>query len=139
MGKDERASTTSLEAHLRQAQVDGRAEVRVGPALEALPLLVEEEPFDLIFIDAAKDAYPQYLEWAIKLSRPGSIIVTDNCVLGGDGLGDEHESVNSRGAGARRYNHRASSDPALCSIALPLSSEMTVAVVLTKAEATPEV
>lgn len=122
----------------RQAQVDDRTEVRVGPALDTLPLLVEEEPFDLIFIDADKEAYPQYLAWAIRLAHPGSIIVADNCVLGGDGLGDVHESVNSHAAGARKYNQSASSDPALCSIALPISSGMTVAVVLAKAEATPE-
>src|SRR5947199_7648871 len=82
----------------RQAQVDDRAEVRVGPALETLPGLEEEGPFDLIFIDADKESYPQYLAWAIRLARPGSVIVADNCVLGGDGL-RAHEAANPRGAG----------------------------------------
>jgi caffeoyl-CoA O-methyltransferase len=122
----------------RLAQVDDRTEVRVGPALETLPLLVEEGPFDLIFIDADKETYPQYLAWAIRLAHPGSIIVADNCVLGGDGLGSVPESTSSHSVGARTYNQRASSDPTLCSIALPISSGMTVAVVQAKAEATPE-
>lgn len=125
----------------RQAQVDDRAEVRVGPALETLPQLEGEGPFDLIFIDADKDAYPQYLAEAIRLAHPGSIIVADNCVMGGNALGGVQgstESTNPHFTGARTYNQRASSDPRLCSIALPLSSGMTVAVVLPEAEATPE-
>lgn len=122
----------------RQAGVDDRAEVRIGPALETLPQLEQEGPFDLIFIDADKDTYPQYLAWAIRLARPGSIIVADNCVLGGDGLGSVQDGANQRGAGARAYNQMASSNPALCSIALPIGSGMTVAVVVANAETAPE-
>ncbi|GLV60637.1 hypothetical protein KDH_74560 [Dictyobacter sp. S3.2.2.5] len=117
----------------RLAQVDDRAEVRVGPALETLPGLEVEAPFDLIFIDADKEPYPQYLAWAIRLARPGSIIVADNCVMGGDGLGSVQESPSQFLTGARSYNQRASSDPALCSIALPISSGMTVSVVMAPA------
>jgi caffeoyl-CoA O-methyltransferase len=122
----------------RQAQVDDRAEVHVGPALETLPLLVEEGPFDLIFIDADKDAYPEYLAWAIRLAHPGSIIVADNCVMGGNGIGGVEESTRPHFTGARTYNQRASSDPSLCSIALPIGSGMTVAVVQAKADDSPE-
>lgn len=113
----------------RQAQVDDRAEVRVGPALETLPHLSAEGPFDLIFIDADKDPYPQYLAWAIQLARPGSIIVADNCVRGGSGLRVQDTS-NPRDAGIRAYNQDASSNPALCSIALPINTGMTISVVL---------
>ena len=118
----------------RQAQVDDRTEVRVGPALESLPQLVAEAPFDLIFIDADKGAYPQYLAWALRLAHPGSIIVADNCVLGGDGLTVQDTPASSRATGAREYNQKASSDPALCSIALPINSGMTVSVVLESAQ-----
>ncbi|GCE07253.1 helix-turn-helix transcriptional regulator [Dictyobacter aurantiacus] len=118
----------------RLAQVYDRAEVRVGPALETLPGLEAEAPFDLIFIDADKEPYPQYLAWAIRLARPGSIIVADNCVLGGDGLGSVQESPSQFLTGARSYNQRASSDPALCSIALPISSGMTVSVVMDRTQ-----
>lgn len=126
----------------RLAGLDDRAEVRVGPALEMLPLLVYEGPFDLIFIDADKDAYPQYLAWAIQLAHVGSIIVADNCVLGGNGLADvqkdAQEAGGSRFVGARTYNQQASSNSALCSIALPINSGMTVAVVVEQTEATPQ-
>lgn len=57
----------------------------MGPALESLPKLAEEnpEPFDLVFIDADKVNNPRYVEWALKLTRPGSLIVVDNVVRGG--------------------------------------------------------
>jgi predicted O-methyltransferase YrrM len=72
-------------ANLAAAGLDGVAEVRVGPALESLPRLAEEArgPFDLIFVDADKANIPEYFEWAIKLARPGGVIVVDNVVRDG--------------------------------------------------------
>jgi predicted O-methyltransferase YrrM len=61
------------------------AEVRIGDALQTLPLLVAEGrgPFDLVFIDADKPNNPRYFEWALKLTRPGSLIIVDNVVRDG--------------------------------------------------------
>jgi len=71
-------------ANIKHAGFADVVEVRVGPALETLPgLAAEGAPFDLIFIDADKQNYPGYLEWSLKLSRPGTLIVGDNVVLGG--------------------------------------------------------
>ncbi|MET7615478.1 O-methyltransferase [Streptomyces sp. NPDC005408] len=73
-------------ANLAHAGLDKIAEVRVGPALETLPRLVAEPgagPFDLVFIDADKQSNPQYVEWALKLTRPGSLIIVDNAIRGG--------------------------------------------------------
>ncbi|MFD5079479.1 O-methyltransferase [Streptomyces sp. NPDC058371] len=71
--------------NLARAGLDKISEVRVGPALESLPKLADEqpEPFDLVFIDADKVNNPHYVEWAVKLTRPGSLIVLDNVVRGG--------------------------------------------------------
>ena len=71
--------------NLARAGLDKIAEVRVGPALESLPKLAEEnpEPFDLVFIDADKVNNPHYVEWAVKLTGPGSLIIVDNVVRGG--------------------------------------------------------
>ncbi|MCM2388718.1 O-methyltransferase [Streptomyces albipurpureus] len=72
--------------NLARAGLDHIAEVRTGPALEILPKLAAEPgagPFDLFFIDADKQNNPRYVEWALKLSRPGSLIVVDNTVRGG--------------------------------------------------------
>ncbi|MGD1217651.1 MULTISPECIES: O-methyltransferase [Streptomyces] len=71
--------------NLARAGLDEIVEVRVGPALESLPKLADEhpEPFDLVFIDADKVNNPHYVEWAVMLTRPGSLIVLDNVVRGG--------------------------------------------------------
>ncbi|HEX6070335.1 MAG TPA: hypothetical protein VFZ18_10935, partial [Longimicrobiaceae bacterium] len=65
-------------------------EVRLGRALETLPELARDgaAPFDLVFIDADKVSNAEYLDWAIRLSRPGAVIVIDNVVRGG-GILDE--------------------------------------------------
>ncbi|MCQ1946457.1 O-methyltransferase [Arthrobacter sp. zg-Y1116] len=79
-------------ANLAAAGLMDRVTIRVGAALDTLPDLAEAEPFDLFFIDADKVNNPAYLEWAVKLSRPGSVIVLDNVVRGGTVLdpgGDE--------------------------------------------------
>ncbi len=71
--------------NIARAGLDKVAEVRVGPALESLPKLADENPapFDLVFIDADKANNPHYVEWALRLTSTGSLIVVDNVVRGG--------------------------------------------------------
>ncbi|MEU2180304.1 O-methyltransferase [Streptomyces thermolilacinus] len=71
--------------NLARAGLDQVAEVRTGAALDTLPKLEAEGvgPFDLVFIDADKKNNPHYVEWALRLTRPGSVIVVDNVVRGG--------------------------------------------------------
>ncbi|MEV0118490.1 O-methyltransferase [Streptomyces sp. NPDC050844] len=71
--------------NLARAGLDKITEVRVGPALESLAALNVEhpEPFDLVFIDADKANNPHYVEWSLKLTRPGSLIIVDNVVRSG--------------------------------------------------------
>ncbi|BDH04026.1 MULTISPECIES: O-methyltransferase [Streptomyces] len=71
--------------NIARAGLDRMVDVRVGPALESLPKLADENPapFDLVFIDADKANNPHYVEWALRLSRTGSLIVLDNVVRGG--------------------------------------------------------
>lgn len=73
------------KTNIAQAGLSSMVEIRVGNALETLPLLEKEgmAPFDFIFIDADKPGYPEYLEWSLRLSRPGSVIICDNVVRGG--------------------------------------------------------
>lgn len=72
-------------ANLDRAGYGDLVEVRVGPALESLAKLADEnpEPFDLVFVDADKGNNPGYLEWSLRLTRPGSVIVIDNVVRDG--------------------------------------------------------
>jgi predicted O-methyltransferase YrrM len=69
-------------ANLQRAGVAGRVELIVGAALDTLPTLTGG-PFDLVFIDADKENYPAYLDWAVRLARPGSVIVVDNVIREG--------------------------------------------------------
>lgn len=85
--------------NLARAGLQERTEVHVGPALDTLPKL--HGPFDLIFIDADKPNNPNYLEWALKLSRPGTVIILDNVVRDGrviDGKSVEPSVVGTRAA-----------------------------------------
>ncbi len=107
-------------ASLARAGVADRAEVRVGPASETLPALAAEAPFDLVFIDADKGAYPLYLDWALRLARTGGFIVADNTVRRGAPLAETlPENADETLRGLWEYNQRASSEPRLLSIALP--------------------
>jgi predicted O-methyltransferase YrrM len=84
-----------------RAGVGEKVEIRVGPALEALPGLEGEEagPFDLVFIDADKVNTPNYFAWALDHTRPGGLIVADNVVRGGtlaDADSDEETTLAQR-------------------------------------------
>ncbi|MFE3258596.1 O-methyltransferase [Nocardia sp. NPDC059091] len=75
--------------NLDRAGVGERVDIRVGAALDSLPVLAEEqpEPFDLVFIDADKVNNTNYVRWALRLTRPGSVIIVDNVVRNG-GIAD---------------------------------------------------
>jgi caffeoyl-CoA O-methyltransferase len=109
-------------ASLARAGLTDRAEVRVGAAAELLPDLEREAPFDLVFIDADKPSYPIYLDWALRLTRPGSIIVADNCIRGGAPLAEEPNATPDTRALAD-YDRRVATDPRLLSVALPLDDD----------------
>jgi predicted O-methyltransferase YrrM len=100
--------------NIARAGLADKVEVRVGPALETLAQL--EGPFDLIFIDADKPSYPDYLAWSLKLSRRGTLIVADNVVLHGDVF---HEpSDDPRVRGMRRFLEELASDPRVSATAI---------------------
>lgn len=71
--------------NFRLAGLDSLIELRVGKALDILPLIADNDPapFDLIFIDADKENNQRYFEWALKLSRPGTLIIVDNVIREG--------------------------------------------------------
>ena len=117
---DERYAGVARES-LTEAGVEDRVEVRVGDARELLAGMVESGagPFDLTFIDADKVSYPEYLEWALRLSRPGSLILADNTIRGGSVIDTEDESARA----TREFNETLAKDPRLSAIILPLIRE----------------
>lgn len=70
-------------ANIAAAGLADRVEVKVGAALDTLPAIVDEAPFDLFFIDADKVNNPRYFQWALDHSRPGAVIIVDNVVRSG--------------------------------------------------------
>ena len=118
--------TLELEPHhaevakqnLEAAGLADRVELRVGPAAETLAAMVHETaaPFDFIFIDADKASYPEYLQWSMKLSRPGTLIVADNVVRDGKVIDPENSDPNIRGV--RRFTEIAAAEPRLSATAL---------------------
>jgi predicted O-methyltransferase YrrM len=85
-------------ANVARAGLDGLVDVRVGPALDTLPTL--EGPFDLAFIDADKQSNAEYFRHALRLSRPGTMIVVDNVVRSGRVADSDNSDPDVRGTRA---------------------------------------
>jgi predicted O-methyltransferase YrrM len=102
-------------ANIARAGLDGQVELRIGRAQDTLPGLAAEDPFDLIFIDADKPGTPGYFQWAVKLSRRGSLIIVDNVVREGAVL-DADGDANVQGM--RRFFELAATDPRVSGTAL---------------------
>lgn len=112
--------------YIRRAELQDRIEVRVGRALDVLPAL-DGERFDVMFLDADKEPLPTYFEWALRLVRPGGLIIADNALWGGRVYdGDESDE---RTRGVREFNRRMSTDPRVLGIIVPTHDGVAVAVV----------
>jgi predicted O-methyltransferase YrrM len=105
-------------ANLHCAGLLRRVEIRIGSALSSLPRLARSGagPFDLIFIDADKKNNPHYLQWALKLSRPGTVIIVDNVARHGKVI--RAKSVEPDIRGTRRCLKMMASEPRLSAVAL---------------------
>jgi caffeoyl-CoA O-methyltransferase len=90
--------------NIEKAGLSDIVDIRIGKAIELLPQLVAqgEDPFDFIFIDADKPPYTEYFQWALKLSRPGTLIVADNVIRDGKVL--DPAAADEMVAGAIRFN-----------------------------------
>jgi predicted O-methyltransferase YrrM len=105
-------------ANVARAGLAGITEVRLGRAQDTLPQLVAERagPFDLIFIDADKAGYPEYLGWALRLARRGSLIIADNVVRNGAVTDDASADPNVQGV--RRFNALLAAEPRVSATAI---------------------
>ena len=98
-------------ANVARAGLSDVVDIVVGPALESLERLAGEGagPFDLVFIDADKTGYPDYLAASLPLSRPGTVIIADNVVRDGE-VADE-SSTDANVQAVRRFNQMLADDP----------------------------
>ncbi len=127
-GLPPRGQIITLEANPRHAEVAraniaragyaDRVEVREGQATDSFAALAAEErgPFDLIFIDADKPGYTDYLEWSLQLSQPGTLIIADNVVRWGRVIDPADEDANVQGV--RRFLEMVAAEPRLNATAL---------------------
>jgi len=135
-GLTEGGTLTSLELkaeyaelaykHLELAGFGGAVDYRVGPALDSLAALAAEgRTFDFFFIDADKENYPNYLEYAIRLANPGAIIAGDNIFLRGRTLNTEKNGPAVQAM--RRFNEMIAGDERLTSTLLPAYDGLALA------------
>lgn len=105
-------------ANFERAGVADRVDLRLGPALETLPRLAAENPrpFDFVFIDADKASNAEYLEWGIRLARPGAMIIVDNVVREGSVI--DPESTDASDLGVRHLFERIRDDRRITATAL---------------------
>ena len=118
---------TTLEADAHHAEVAranlaaaglDNVDVVLGRGQETLPRLIEERagPFDLVFIDADKTGYPDYLRWSLQLTHPGSLIIADNVVR--DGAVADASSTDANVQAVRTFNQMIADEPRLSSTVL---------------------
>lgn len=101
-----------------RAGIEQKIDLRLGRALETLPLIEDEAggPFDLIFIDADKISTCDYFQWSLKLSRSGTVIVIDNVVREGEIVNAQSSDGNVQAL--RRLNQMLSREPRVTSTAI---------------------
>jgi predicted O-methyltransferase YrrM len=105
-------------ASIDAAGVGERVEIRIGRAAEVLPDLEDDEPFDLVFIDADKESNTIYLDWAARLGHPGTVVVLDN--IGRDGDIVDPSSADSKVIGTREALDMLGRDPRFDATALQI-------------------
>ena len=105
-------------ANLKSAGLSDKVQVRIGRAVESLASLAEErpEPFDMVFIDADKASNAEYLERALSMSRPGTVIVVDNVVRGGAVIDAASSDAGTKGT--RRLIDTIAAEPRLDATAI---------------------
>jgi predicted O-methyltransferase YrrM len=112
--------------YVERAQLSERIEIRVGRALDVLPSL-DGEQFDVMFLDADKEPLPTYFDWALRLVRPGGLIIGDNALWAGRVYDDADQDDRTRGV--REFNRRMATDPRVLGIIVPTHDGVAVAVV----------
>ncbi|MDN4092194.1 O-methyltransferase [Brevibacillus agri] len=106
------------KANIARAGLESVVEIRLGDALDSLSALADEKqgPFDLIFIDADKKNNPDYFRWALKFSRKGSVIITDNVVRKGAVVDEATSDPNI--VGVRQFADLVANEPTVSATAI---------------------
>jgi caffeoyl-CoA O-methyltransferase len=114
----------------KKAGVNDRVKIFVGPAIENLPKIEAQGPFDLVFIDADKVSYPAYLEWATKNLRVGGLIIGDNTLAWGHITDEKFEDAEEEASvrALQKFNQQVAQNGHFKATLLPTGEGLTVAV-----------
>ena len=126
-------NATKAQAHFDASEQKEKIILKEGKALDILPELESEAPFDMVFIDADKGGYADYLDWAEKNVRKGGLIIGDNTLLFGNVYEDEPDTsrvTKKAWSAMREFNARLADESKYQSILIPTEEGMTVAVKL---------
>lgn len=118
--------------NFRRAGVEDRVRIVLGGALDVLPELAGHAPYDLVFIDTAKEIYSEVLDFALEYTRPGGLILGDNTNCFGQGheeLAPDHPAY-----GIQTFNQRIATEKRLQSMIIPVGSWLSVSRVLENPE-----
>ena len=122
----EPAHAAFARRHIAAAGLESVIEVREGLALQLLPAL-DGERFDAVFLDADKEPLPTYFDWALRLLRPGGLVIADNTLRGGRVVDERADDPELRGV--REFNRRLASDPRVTGLLVPIGDGVGVGVV----------
>lgn len=116
------------QRNYEKAGLSDRTDVRLGDGTKLLKDAAQDGPFDLIFIDADKESYPKYLDFALENTRPGGLIIADNA----NGHGHAHRALPEGDGrrGIQDYNRRVANHPRLISNIIPVGGWLAVSLVL---------
>jgi caffeoyl-CoA O-methyltransferase len=120
--------TEIARRYFERAGLAERIELRIAPALETLRGLEASDPFDFCFIDADKESYPAYYEEALRLLRPGGLVMIDNVFRGGDVVDPENEDAAT--LAIRELNDRVAADDRVLSAMIGVADGITLALKL---------
>jgi caffeoyl-CoA O-methyltransferase len=112
--------------YIERADLADRIDVQVGRALDILPAL-DGQRYDAMFLDADKEPLPTYFDWALRLVRPGGLIIGDNALWGGRVYETSENDAKTRAV--REFNRRMATDPRVLGIIVPTHDGVAVAIV----------
>jgi len=116
--------TSIARRYWAEAGVDDRIELRLGPALDTLRSLPEQEQFDVAFVDADKGSYLAYVEELVPRVRRGGLIMVDNTLWSGEVT--KPEATGDTVAAIRAFNDAVAADPRLECVLLPIGDGVTL-------------
>ncbi len=139
MGPSGHLHTFELDAHHAEvahenfvaAGLESQVTIHVGPALENLEKISQDGPFDLVFIDADKVNYPNYLKWSIDRLKTGGMVIGDNTFAFGHihkTHGFENEELESQVKALREFNHELAQGGRFTTTILPTGEGLTIGV-----------